>query len=61
MITTNYASRLNPPQVLYPAVCLKNAELKFNFGASPLARPPPPGFTPLAMAPLNQTSSAAGG
>ena len=38
-------------QALYPAVCLKNAELQLNFGGSPFKHPPPPGFVGLAAAP----------
>lgn len=36
--------------VFYPAVCLKNAEVKFNFGASPFKYPPKDGFTALTDA-----------
>ena len=35
---------------LFPAVCLKNAEVAFNFGAQPFAHAPPPGFSGLAAA-----------
>ncbi|GFR40732.1 hypothetical protein Agub_g1342 [Astrephomene gubernaculifera] len=42
-------------QILYPTICLKNAEVSVNFGAPsgdpPLAHPPPPGYIPLAKAP----------
>jgi ATP-dependent RNA helicase DDX1 len=50
-------------QALYPAVCLKNAELALNFGAPggpPFAFGPPPGFVGLAAAPRDQTTTPAG-
>lgn len=30
-------------QALYPAICLKNAELVVNFGSTPFKHGPPPG------------------
>ena len=44
-------------QALYPAICLKNAELAVNFGAQPFKHPPPPGFVGLAQAPRSATAS----
>ena len=38
-------------RALYPALCLKNAELALNFGAAPFAHGPPPGYVGLAAAP----------
>jgi hypothetical protein len=38
-------------RALYPALCLKNAELALNFGAAPFAHGPPPGYMGLAAAP----------
>lgn len=39
---------LNPQylqgQALYPAICLKNAELAVNFGQAPFKHGPPPGY-----------------
>ena len=35
---------------LFPALCLKNAEVKLNFGGTPFVHPPPPGFPPLDTA-----------
>lgn len=46
-------------QVLYPAVCLKNAEMRLNFGDSPFRFGPPPGFVGIANAPADVTVSAA--
>jgi ATP-dependent RNA helicase DDX1 len=37
-------------QLLFPAVCLKNAELVLNFGERAMAYPPPEGFVPLSVA-----------
>jgi ATP-dependent RNA helicase DDX1 len=48
-----------PWKVLYPAVCLKNAEMRINFGDSPFKFDPPPGYTGLATAPENVVASAA--
>lgn len=49
--------------VFYAAVCLKNAELKFNFGDTPFKHPPQGGYTGLTSAPkdcvVNSTASAA--
>lgn len=36
---------------LYPALCMKNAELKVNFGATPFRFSPPSGYTGLASLP----------
>jgi hypothetical protein len=51
------AFRLPQPlrgQVLYPAICLKNAEMGFNFGSdlkgTPFKFAPPQGYTALALA-----------
>lgn len=48
-------------QALYPAICLKNAELAINFGADLAAAPfkhaPPPGYVGLASAPRSATAS----
>lgn len=44
-------------QALYPAICLKNAELAVNFGSTPFKHPPPPGFVGLAAAPRAHTAS----
>ncbi|CAG9464204.1 unnamed protein product [Pedinophyceae sp. YPF-701] len=38
-------------QTFYPAVCLKNAEIGFNFGATQLRSQPPAGYVALASAP----------
>lgn len=35
-------------QVLYPAVCLKNAEMGFNFGEEPFKQTPPAGYVGLS-------------
>ncbi len=35
---------------LFPALCLKNAEAQLNFGETPFAHAPPPGFAALAAA-----------
>ena len=45
--------------VLYPTVCLKNAEAKVNFGASPFAHPPPAtdAWLPLHASPRLCTSA----
>jgi ATP-dependent RNA helicase DDX1 len=45
------AGAARPAGALYPAVCLKNAELALNFGATPFRFAPPPGFVGLARAP----------
>lgn len=37
--------------VLYPTVCLKNAEARVNFGGSAFAHPPPDGWAPLQGSP----------
>lgn len=50
---------LMAPQVLYPAICLKNAEMVINFGDTPFKFGPPPGFAGLAQAPADVTVSAA--
>ncbi|ELU11795.1 hypothetical protein CAPTEDRAFT_169026 [Capitella teleta] len=48
--------------VFFPAICLKNAEVKFNFGASKFAYPPQGGYKALAEAPADLvTQSTAGG
>ncbi|KAH8867725.1 ATP-dependent RNA helicase DDX1 [Schistosoma japonicum] len=36
---------------LFPSVCLKNAELKFNFGDTPFDFPPPNGWTSVSLCP----------
>lgn len=46
-------------QVLYPAICLKNAEMRINFGDSPSKYGPPPGYVALSRAPPDVTASAA--
>lgn len=51
---------LTPPQVLHPAITLKNAEVALNFGATPLAFPPPPGYIPLAQAPAAWVAAGGG-
>jgi ATP-dependent RNA helicase DDX1 len=43
-------------QAMYPAVCLKNAELTFNFGATPL-QALPAGYTPLCKANVDDVVS----
>jgi len=48
-----------PLQVLYPAICLKNAEVVVNFGDTPFKFPPPEGFVGLSKAPPDVTVSAA--
>lgn len=45
-------------QAVYPAVCLKNAELTFNFGATPL-QALPAGYTPLCQADVAHVVSEA--
>ncbi|CAH8463621.1 unnamed protein product [Dicrocoelium dendriticum] len=35
---------------LFPSVCLKNAELRFNFGDSPFVHPPPAGWMAVSSA-----------
>ncbi|PNW85486.1 hypothetical protein CHLRE_03g188750v5 [Chlamydomonas reinhardtii] len=47
-------------QVLHPAITLKNAEVALNFGATPLAFPPPPGYIPLAQAPAAWVAAGGG-
>ena len=44
---------------LYPAICLKNAELVVNFGETEFQQAPPPGFVGLAKAPHEWISSGA--
>lgn len=44
---------------LFPAVCLKNAEVRFNFGAEPFAHPPPGGAFALCSVPLQPSASVA--
>ncbi|KXZ56945.1 hypothetical protein GPECTOR_1g852 [Gonium pectorale] len=47
--------------VLHPAICLKNAEVAVNFGAStPFAHPPPRGYVGLAKAPAEWVATRAG-
>jgi hypothetical protein len=46
-------------QVLYPAICLKNAEMLLNFGETPFKFGPPPGYVGLAQASADVTVSAA--
>eukprot|EP00899_Mesostigma_viride_P015632 jgi/Mesvir1/2406/Mv22148-RA.1 len=48
-------------QGLYPAICLKNAEVALNFGATPFTFPPPPGFVGLPHAPPHVLVSVDGG
>lgn len=38
-------------QTFFPAVVLKNAEMSFNFGASPFKYPPPSSFVAVCSAP----------
>jgi ATP-dependent RNA helicase DDX1 len=38
-------------RALYPALCLKNAEIALNFGATPFAYGPPSGYVGVAAAP----------
>ncbi|KAF8064578.1 DDX1 [Scenedesmus sp. PABB004] len=56
---TRAAPRRCVAQVLYPAVCLKNAELRLNFGDAPFKFGPPPGFVGIAQAPPDVTATAA--
>ena len=42
---------------LYPAVCLKNGEVAFNFGQAPLRYQPPQGATPLQQLPASSLVS----
>jgi len=44
-------------KALFPAICLKNAELVVNFGEQKLQYEPPKGFTSLATAPPEWISS----
>ncbi|GAB4816240.1 hypothetical protein N2152v2_003286 [Parachlorella kessleri] len=44
-------------QALYPAICLKNAELAVNFGAAPFKFGPPPGYLGLAAAPRDSVAT----
>jgi ATP-dependent RNA helicase DDX1 len=46
-------------QVLYPAICLKNAEMVLNFGDSAFKFGPPDGYVGLSQAPADVTASAA--
>jgi ATP-dependent RNA helicase DDX1 len=46
---------------LFPAVVLKNAEMLFNFGATPFKFPPMAPFQPLVTAPVDHTSLAGTG
>jgi len=48
-------------QAFYPAVCLKNAAVRLNFGAAPLRHAPPRGFAPIAAAPRAQVRAGGGG
>lgn len=45
----------------YPAVCLKNAEAKLNFGGEPFRYAVAAGFLPLSAAPTNHTTLAGTG
>lgn len=45
----------------YPAVCVKNAEMKFNFGDAPFKFAPAPGYIPLIQAASINTSLAGTG
>ena len=40
-------------QPLYPAICLKNAELLLDFGEQPFAHRPPAGYVGIAKAPAD--------
>ncbi|KAI7842747.1 hypothetical protein COHA_003675 [Chlorella ohadii] len=51
------AFQLPQASALYPAICLKNAELAVNLGATPFKHGPPPGFVGLASAPRSATAS----
>jgi len=42
-------------QAMYPAICIKNGELRVNFGDEPFRRTVPDGFTPLTRAAPTQT------
>ena len=44
-------------KALYPAICLKNAELVVNFGEGKFQHGPPQGFVGLAKAPQEWVSS----
>jgi ATP-dependent RNA helicase DDX1 len=46
-------------QTLYPAICLKNAAMRLNFGDSPFKFGPPAGYVGLSNAPPDVTASAA--
>lgn len=46
-------------QLLFPAICLKNAELVLNFGGQPF-RHTPPGFVGVTQAPKAWTASGWG-
>lgn len=46
-------------QALYPALCLKNAEIVFNFGDSPFKCGPPSGFTGVSKLPSGNRVSGA--
>lgn len=46
-------------QLVYPAICLKNAEVGLNFGAAPWACPPPPGYQGIGVAGPGCTAAAA--
>ena len=44
-------------KALYPAICLKNAELVVNFGEQPFQHGPPQGYVGIAKASIEWTSS----
>ncbi|KAK9822994.1 hypothetical protein WJX81_003865 [Elliptochloris bilobata] len=44
-------------RTLYPAICLRNAEVAANFGGAPFAHAPPPGYVGLAAAPAEWVRS----
>ncbi|EFJ48542.1 hypothetical protein VOLCADRAFT_90875 [Volvox carteri f. nagariensis] len=46
-------------QIFLPAICLKNAEATVNFGVTPFAHPPPPGFIAMTKAPAAWIAAAA--
>jgi hypothetical protein len=45
-------------QALYPAICLKNAEMLINFGDSSFKFGPPPGYVGISKAPADITAGA---
>ncbi|GMH45072.1 hypothetical protein BSKO_13029 [Bryopsis sp. KO-2023] len=45
-------------QAIYPAICLKNAEMSLNFGGDAFLFGPPQGFVGFSKAPANTVSSA---